>query len=133
VSGKRRRQAGFTLIEIVTVVAILSILLAIALPNYRVAIIQAREATLKEDLFRFREAIDQYQVDKGKYPASLETLVTEKYLRSIPVDPMTGATEWKEVPAEAEPDVPSSEEPGIYDVHSGSEANSLGGTPYSEW
>ena len=87
--GERARAAGFTLIELITVVALVSILAAIALPNYRVAIIQSREAVLKENLFRMRDLIDQYYVDKGQYPPSLETLVEEVaglILREFPVD-----------------------------------------------
>jgi general secretion pathway protein G len=122
---------GFTLIELVVVVTILGILLGIALPNYRAAILQAKEAVLKEDLFRFRDTIDQYQADKGKYPASLESLVTDGYLRSVPKDPFTGARDWVEVPAEPEPG--ATDAPGIYDVHSASEAPGTDGTPYSEW
>ncbi len=133
-TGRRqRREAGFTLIELVTVILIIGILVAIGLPNYHNAIVQAREATLKEDLFRFREAIDQYQVDKGKYPASLQALVSDGYLRQLPIDPITNAATWKEVMEEIDQDAPSTAEPGVYDVHSSSEATSLSGTPYAEW
>jgi general secretion pathway protein G len=127
-----RRSAGFTLLELITVVAIISILVGIALPNYKTAITQSREAVLKEDLFRFRDVIDQYYADKGKWPASLEALVEEGYLRKVPPDPMTGAADWEVVFAEADPDNPS-EIPGVYDVKSASTTLSQGGTPYNEW
>jgi general secretion pathway protein G len=127
-----RRDAGFTLIELVTVIMILGVLVGIALPNFKVAIIQSREAVLKEDLFQFRDLIDQYYADKGRYPATLESLVEEGYLRKMPVDPMTGQAEWEAVPAESGPDNPG-EAPGIYDVHSMSTATSLSGTAYNEW
>jgi len=133
-AGERPREGagGFTLIELITVVALIGILAAIALPNYRVAITQSKEAVLKEDLYRFRDLIDQYYVDKGRYPATLEALLEDGYLRTLPVDPFTGSADWTAVPAEVDLDQPD-EEPGIYDVKSASEQVSLLGTPYNEW
>jgi general secretion pathway protein G len=116
----------------ITVVAVIAILVAIALPNYKVAIMQSKEAVLKEDLYRFRDLIDQYYADKGKYPASLEALVEEGYLRKLPLDPMTNEANWEQVPAETDPDNPV-ESPGIFDVRSASVQLSLAGTPYNEW
>jgi general secretion pathway protein G len=131
VSG-RTQERGFTLLELITVITLIGILVGIALPNYRIAIMQSREAVLKEDLYRFRDLIDQYYADKGKYPASLEALVEDGYLRKMPVDPMTGQTDWEPVPAESDSDDPT-ETPGVYDVRSTSAELSLAGTPYNEW
>ena len=133
VTGRRAgSEAGFTLLELITVVALIGILVGIALPNYKTAILQSREAVLKEDLYRFRDLLDQYYADKGKYPASLEALVEEGYLRKMPNDPMTGQPDWEAVPAESDADNPS-ETPGVYDVRSASAEISLAGTPYNEW
>ena len=134
--GNRRQgegwQDGYTLIEMMIVIIIIGVLVAIALPNYRAARIQAREAVLKEDLYQFRDRIDQYYADKGKYPANLQALVEDGYLRNMPADPMTGGTDWEEVLSEADPNNPG-EEPGVYDVHSASKEVSMSGTPYNEW
>jgi general secretion pathway protein G len=115
------------------VVSLIVVLAGIALANYRYAVITAQEAVLKEDLFRMRDSIDQYYADKGKYPASLEALVTDGYLRKLPEDPFTRSTEsWQVVPAEPDPSNPTAE-PGVYDVKSGSDKASIAGTPYNEW
>jgi general secretion pathway protein G len=129
---KRRTEDGFTLIELMTVVAIMGVLIAIALPNYRVAIIQSKEAVLKEDLYRLRSLLDTYQSDRGQYPESLDELVKAKYLREIPMDPMTGTREWETVLEESDSNDPS-KTPGIYDVKSNSDAISLNGVPYNTW
>jgi len=131
VAGLADGETGFTLLELITVVSLIAILTAIALPNYKAAIIQAKEAVLREDLFQFRDRIDQYYADKGKYPESLEQLMEQGYLRAIPADPMTGAPDWTVIPAEPDPDDPDLT--GIYDVKSSSGGVSSGGTPYSEW
>jgi general secretion pathway protein G len=102
------------------------------MPQYKVVVIQAREAVLKEDLYRLREAIDQYQADKGNYPPSLEALVEDGYIRRLEADPITRAVDWEVVYEEVDPDRPSMT-PGVYDVHSASSETSLGGTPYDEW
>lgn len=130
--GRHPRHAGFTLLELMTVIMIVGILAAVALPNYKTAILSAREATLAEDLFLFRDVIDQFYADKGRYPASLDELREQGYLRRIPNDPTTGAADWEVVYAEPDPDNPT-EPAGIYDVRSASTATSLKGTPYNEW
>ena len=130
---KPGRHAGFTLIELMVVMTIIIILAGIGLATYGNSVTRAKEATLKEDLFRMRDAIDQYYADKNKYPPSLEALVEEKYLRAVPVDPITNSSStWQTTPSEPEPGNPSAE-PGIYDVKSGAEQTSLEGTAYAEW
>jgi general secretion pathway protein G len=135
-SDARRRQAqtsGFTLMELMVVIALISVLAAMGVVQYRNSIVRTKEAVLKEDLFRMKDAIDQYYADKAKYPASLDALVSEGYLRAVPKDPFTNAADtWQTVPAEPDPNNPTAEV-GIYDVKSGSDGMSLEGTKYNEW
>jgi general secretion pathway protein G len=133
-SGARlRRAAGFTLIELLVVISLMLTLAGMALVQYQNSQRRAREAVLKQDLFRMRDAIDQFYADKNKYPASLDELVTEKYLRTIPNDPFTNSKDtWQTVMSEPDPVNPSAQ-PGVYDVKSGSEETALDGTKYSEW
>ncbi len=132
---RKNNQPGFTLIEMIIVFSLIGILVGLGLPQYQTAARRAREAVLKEDLFQFRKLIDHYYQDKGKYPASLQALVDERYLRTIPVDPMTqSGTSWVEVrETPSMDDLTSMENLGVIDVKSGSEANSLDGTPYNTW
>jgi general secretion pathway protein G len=128
-----RLQAGFTLIELLIVITLIIILSTMGMTQYRASVIHAREATLKEDLFRMRDAIDQYYADKGQYPSGLDALVSDGYMRKVPEDPFTKSAEtWQTVPAEPDPNNPIAE-PGVYDVKSGSEATALDGTKYAEW
>jgi general secretion pathway protein G len=137
---ENRRQSGFTLIELMTVIAIIGILVSVALPQYKNAIISAREAVLVEDLSRLRDSIEQYKADKAKYPASLQDLVERGYLKQIPKDPIQPDATWIEVPSSqceppsAEAGANATEEAGICDVQSGAEGTSLnfGGKPYKE-
>jgi general secretion pathway protein G len=124
---------GWTLIELLVVVSLIFILATMGMAQYKTSVVHAREATLKEDLFRMRDAIDQYYADKGKYPETLDALVSDGYLRKIPDDPFTkSADTWQSVPAEADPSNPTVE-PGVYDVKSGSDATALDGTKYADW
>jgi prepilin-type N-terminal cleavage/methylation domain-containing protein len=127
------RQSGFTLIELLVVIALISILAAMAVVQYRNSIQRTEEAVLKTNLVRMRDAIDQYYADKGKYPSSLDALVSEQYLRKIPEDPFTkSADTWQTIPAEPDPGNPSAE-PGIYDVKSGAQGQALDGSNYTDW
>jgi general secretion pathway protein G len=132
----RRRPTladGFTLIELLIVMALIVVLSSVALVGYQNSVVRAREATLMDDLFKLREAIDQYYADKQKWPAALQDLVTDGYVRRIPDDPMTNSADtWQTVPAESDPANPTAE-PGIFDVKSGSDKTSLDGRPYAEW
>ena len=131
--ARRRDQAGWTLIELVIVMAIITVLAALATIGARNAVKLSREATLKEDLFRMRDAIDQYYADRNKYPATLQDLVSEHYLRAVPKDPFTESTEsWQAIPAEPDPSNPGGDI-GVYDVKSGSDGTALDGSKYSDW
>ncbi len=130
---RRRAQAGWTLIELVIVMAIITVLASMAVVGARNAVMLSREATLKEDLFRMRDAIDQYYADKGKYPADLQALVTDQYMREVPVDPVSRSRDsWQTVPAEPDPTNPAGD-PGIFNVKSGAEGTSLQGQAYSDF
>jgi general secretion pathway protein G len=130
---RRRPAAGFTMIELLIVVSIIVILASLGMVQYRNSVTRAKEATLKEDLFRMRDAIDQYYADKSKYPTSLDDLVSAGYLREIPKDPITESKDtWHTVNAEPDPANPTTEL-GIYDVKSGSDRQSLDGTNYADW
>ena len=129
----RERFDGFTLIELLIVMVLLILLAGVSLTVYGTSVQRGKEAALKEDLFQMRKAIDEYYADKSKYPADLQTLVTEKYLRKIAPDPFTGSADtWTTVPSDPDPSNPSAE-PGISDVKSGSDQTGSDGKPYSEW
>jgi general secretion pathway protein G len=132
-----RHPKGFTLVELLVVMAILGILVAIAVPQLQQAPIRAKEATLREDLFTFRTCLDQFYADKGHYPETLQTLVTEKYIRKIPVDPFTKSAEtWQVVMEEPDSSEAASpdQQPGIVDVKSGSkEVSRIDKTAYNTW
>jgi general secretion pathway protein G len=124
---------GFTLIEVLIVMVIITILAGISLALYNNNVIRARETVLATNLRDMREAIDQYYADKNQYPASLETLVTDRYIRAVPVDPITQVADWRTEYADPDPSNPSAP-PGIGDVRSASDQVSpLTGTPYAEW
>jgi general secretion pathway protein G len=128
-----KREHGFTLIELMIVMTLIVILAGIGLAVHANSQTRAREAVLKENLFRMRDAIDQYYADKNAYPATLDALVTDKYLRAIPEDPFTqSATTWQTVLSELDPANPSAL-PGVYDVKSGSDRQAIDGTQYSDW
>lgn len=124
-------HAGFTLLELMIVISIIIILAAITLPQYQKTIMHTREAVLRDDLFKMRSLIDQFAADKGRLPQSLDELVSEGYMREIPVDPFTGQKDWAITTGE---DVNSfTGEQGMTDVHSSSAEISTEGTPYSQW
>lgn len=130
-TGKGR--FGFTLIELMIVMAIISIIMAIAVPMYQKSIIRSKESVLRNNLFTMRTVIDEYTYDKQKAPQTLQDLVTEGYLRAVPTDPITNSdATWQVIPEDPMSAV-SQNEPGIWDVRSGSDQRSLEGTPYADW
>ena len=133
-SGNRSsKRSGYTLIEMMIVMAIISILVAIAVPLYQKALIRTKESLLKNNLFTLRTVIDEYTFDKKKAPQTLQDLVTGGYLRAVPVDPITGSdSTWRIVMEDALTSVDQTD-PGIWDVHSGSDQKSLEGTLYADW
>ena len=127
----KSKAAGFTLLELMIVISIIIILASITLPQYQKTIMHTRETVLKDDLRKMRSLIDQFAADKGRLPQSLDEVVSEGYMREIPVDPFTGNKDWALTTGE---DPNSSEgSQGVTDVHSASSETSTEGTPYSEW
>jgi general secretion pathway protein G len=132
--GLEGRAHGFTLLELMVVLTLIIILASFAVPSYHTAIIHAREAVLRDDLYTMRKMIDEFTIDKQRAPTSLDELVEAGYLRGgIPVDPFTGSNETWHVDIEDVPISPEQASAGIVDVHSGSDEISLEGTPYSSW
>jgi general secretion pathway protein G len=132
-NGSGAGARGFTLVELMIVVSIILILISMAAPIYRNAVIRAREAVLRDNLFTMRQLIDEYTMDKQKAPQSLDELVSGGYIRKVPRDPFTGSdTTWQTVMEDSLQAVDQTA-PGIIDVKSGSDKTSLEGTPYNTW
>ena len=132
-AGRRRALRGFTLVELMIVMTVVTVLISLAVPMYRKAIVRAKESVLRNNLFTMRTLIDEYTFDKQKAPQTLEDLVREGYLRQIPLDPITSSNQtWRLVMEDVMSSV-NQTEPGIFDVRSGSDQTSLEGTPYAEW
>src|SRR5215216_6855501 len=129
-NGQRAKSAGFTLLELMIVISIIIILAAITLPQYQKTIMHTREAVLRDDLYKMRSLLDQFAADKGRLPQSLDEIVSEGYLRDVPVDPFTGQKDWAVTTGEDPTSLQG--EQGITDVHSSSAEISTEGTPYSE-
>ena len=132
-SGKQTGSRGFTLIELMIVMAIVTILVGMAVPIYQKSILRAKESVLRNNLFTLRTQIDEFTYDKQKAPQTLSEMVAEGYLRSVPVDPITGSADMWKIIMEDSASTASQSQPGIFDVRSGSPKTSLEGTPYAEW
>jgi general secretion pathway protein G len=131
--NRRLRQRGFTLIELMVVISIIVILMSVAIPRYQTSILRARETVLRDDLYTLRSVIDQYTLDKQKAPQSLQELVEAGYIKQLPRDPITNSRDsWIPVTDDSIMS-PDQSQPGIIDVHSGSDQNSSEGTAYSTW
>ena len=121
------------MIELLVVLALIVILATMGMTQYRSSVIHAREAVLREDLFRMRDAIDQYYADKNQWPSTLDALVSDGYMRQVPEDPFTKSKDsWTTEPPPADPNNPTSEQ-GVYNVHSGSDGTAIDGSKYAEW
>jgi len=132
--ASRPNTRGFTLLELMVVLTLLLILATMSMPIFQSAIVHAREAVLKDDLYTLRKLIDEYTLDKQRPPSTLDELVEAGYLRAgVPVDPFTGSNETWHTDVEDVPLNPTQAASGIVDVHSGSDAIALDGTPYSSW
>ncbi len=128
-----RSRRGYTLIELIIVMAIISILVSIAVPIYQKSLLRTKESLLHSNLQTLRTVIDEYTFDKKKAPQTLDDLVAEGYLRAVPIDPITGSDQtWRKIVEDSLTAVDQTQ-PGIFDVRSGSDLVSLEGTPYSEW
>jgi general secretion pathway protein G len=132
IKGRPRRRDGYTLIELIIVMAIISILVAVAVPIYQKSIVRAKESLLKQNIQTLRTVIDEYTFDKKKAPQQLQDLVTAGYLRAVPLDPIAGNDQWITIMEDALTAVDQTD-PGIWDIRSRSDQKSLEGTPYSEW
>jgi general secretion pathway protein G len=133
VAARWSRERGFTLIELMVVASLMVILATMGLVQYRQSVVRTKEAVLKEDLFRMRDAIDQYYADKNEYPSTLEALVSSGYLRQLPKDPFTNSdSTWQTIQAEPDPNSRTIEA-GVYDVKSGADQAALDGSQYSTW
>jgi general secretion pathway protein G len=130
---RRRGERGFTLMELLIVVTLIVVLAGVGMATYTTSVRRAKEAVLKEDLFRIRDALDQYYADKGNYPTDLTALVTDGYMRRVPSDPITDSTDtWETVMSEPDPANPSAI-PGVENVKSGAPGTALDGTNYTDW
>ena len=132
-TSRLKSRRGYTLIELIIVLAIISILVSVAVPVYQKSLIRTKESLLKNNLFTLRTVIDEYTFDKKKAPQTLQDLVSEGYLREVPLDPLTGNNQsWRTIMEDSLSMVDQTQ-PGIFDVRSGADARSLEGTQYSEW
>ncbi|HWS95341.1 MAG TPA: prepilin-type N-terminal cleavage/methylation domain-containing protein [Candidatus Methylomirabilis sp.] len=130
---RRSLQPGFTLIELMVVISIIVILMSVAIPRYQASILRARETVLRDDLYTLRSVIDQYTLDKQKAPLALQDLVDAGYLKTLPMDPFTNSREtWVPITDDSIMSADQTQ-PGIIDVHSGSEQKSTEGSTYSSW
>jgi general secretion pathway protein G len=130
---RKKKTRGFTLIELMIVISIILILMAVAIPNYQQSVLHARESVLRQDLYVIRSAIDQYTLDKQKAPQSLQDLTSANYLKEIPEDPMTRSRDTWETVQEDSLMAIDQQQPGIVDVHSGSQQASSDGSAYNTW